>query len=218
MTEPIDLILETGQKRVFASAADWPGWSRGGRTRDEALAALAAAAERYAPIAAAAGHPLPTRAAANLRVAEEVAGDASTDFGVPRAIAALDTRPTTAADAARLNALVGAAWDALDRIAAFAPEELAKGPRGGGRDTSNVVAHVTDAEAAYAGQIGIGARDVAEQGSGRPAAVRRAIAERLAAPSDGTPLKKWPARYAARRVAWHVLDHAWEIEDRTPLR
>jgi hypothetical protein len=24
----------------------------------------------------------------------------------------------------------------------------------------------------------------------------------------------WPARYFVRRVAWHVLDHAWEIEDR----
>lgn len=23
------------------------------------------------------------------------------------------------------------------------------------------------------------------------------------------------ARYLVRRVAWHVLDHAWEIEDRT---
>ena len=26
---------------------------------------------------------------------------------------------------------------------------------------------------------------------------------------------EWPARYAARRIAWHVLDHAWEIEDRS---
>jgi hypothetical protein len=36
-------------------------------------------------------------------------------------------------------------------------------------------------------------------------------------PSDGSPIagKKWPPRYAARRVAWHALDHAWEIEDRS---
>ena len=34
--------------------------------------------------------------------------------------------------------------------------------------------------------------------------------------SDGTPPDggKWPPRYAARRIAWHALDHAWEIEDR----
>jgi DinB superfamily len=25
---------------------------------------------------------------------------------------------------------------------------------------------------------------------------------------------RWSARYAVRRMAWHVLDHAWEIEDR----
>jgi hypothetical protein len=26
--------------------------------------------------------------------------------------------------------------------------------------------------------------------------------------------QRWPARYFVRRAAWHVLDHAWEIEDR----
>ena len=26
---------------------------------------------------------------------------------------------------------------------------------------------------------------------------------------------KWPWRYVVRRIAWHVLDHAWEIEDRS---
>jgi hypothetical protein len=26
--------------------------------------------------------------------------------------------------------------------------------------------------------------------------------------------KPWNARYFVRRTAWHVLDHAWEIEDR----
>jgi hypothetical protein len=27
----------------------------------------------------------------------------------------------------------------------------------------------------------------------------------------------WLPRYAARRCAWHVLDHAWEIEDRSVI-
>jgi hypothetical protein len=41
--------------------------------------------------------------------------------------------------------------------------------------------------------------------------------EVLGRPSDGSPLadRKWTARYAARRIAWHALDHAWEIEDRS---
>jgi hypothetical protein len=29
-------------------------------------------------------------------------------------------------------------------------------------------------------------------------------------PGDGRP-----PRYAIRRIAWHVLDHAWEIEDKS---
>ena len=35
-------------------------------------------------------------------------------------------------------------------------------------------------------------------------------------PSDGQPLagRRWLHRYAARRIAWHALDHAWEMEDR----
>ena len=41
--------------------------------------------------------------------------------------------------------------------------------------------------------------------------------EELRKASDGGPMggKKWPPRYAARRLAWHVLDHLWEIEDRS---
>ena len=49
------------------------------------------------------------------------------------------------------------------------------------------------------------------------AAMRRAMLDVLAAPTDGSVLagRKWTSRYAARRVAWHALDHAWEIEDRS---
>jgi hypothetical protein len=47
--------------------------------------------------------------------------------------------------------------------------------------------------------------------------MREAMLEVLRRPSDGTPLagRHWPQRYAARRIAWHALDHAWEIDDRT---
>ena len=31
----------------------------------------------------------------------------------------------------------------------------------------------------------------------------------------GPTVQKWPARYFVRRTAWHVLDHVWEIEDRS---
>lgn len=48
------------------------------------------------------------------------------------------------------------------------------------------------------------------------AAMRADLLHILGQPSDGSPIggRKWPPRYAARRIAWHVLDHAWEIEGR----
>ena len=36
--------------------------------------------------------------------------------------------------------------------------------------------------------------------------------------SGGTTVPErpgWPPRYASRRLIWHILDHAWEIEDRS---
>ena len=49
------------------------------------------------------------------------------------------------------------------------------------------------------------------------AAQRKALLEALRRGADGKPMRErgWPARYAARRIAWHVLDHAWEMEDRS---
>jgi hypothetical protein len=143
-----------------------------------------------------------------------VDGDASTAFGVPAIIAAADRTPVDADEAQRLAAVVEAAWAELDRIAAAAPEELRKGPRGGGRDRSKIVQHVVDAEAAYANVMGRRHRPV---DPALLAVMRADLLDILRRPSDGSPIagRKWPPRYAARRIAWHALDHAWEIEDRT---
>ena len=50
---------------------------------------------------------------------------------------------------------------------------------------------------------------------------RKAMLEALAASARGEVPeegprggKRWTGRYFVRREAWHVLDHAWEIEDR----
>jgi hypothetical protein len=109
---------------------------------------------------------------------------------------------------------VEAAWAELDRVAAAAPESLRKGPRGGGRDRSKIVAHVNEADGAYAQVMGIKAKPDDRAGV---LAMRDAMLDVLRTPSDGSPIagRKWTPRYAARRIAWHALDHAWEIEDRT---
>lgn len=218
MTKPILVTIEHAPKRTFASAADWPGWSRSGRTEDLALEALAAYAARYAAVAAAehrrfAGSVRPD----DFEVVERQEGAGGTEFGVPSRPSEHDARPTDADEAARLAGLVDAAWSLFDRIAAAAPEELRKGPRGGGRDTSKVIAHVMEADRAYAGEIGIKVRELAADDRSSVSAMRGAMLEVLRAARDGAPLagRRWPARYAAHRIAWHALDHAWEIEDRS---
>jgi hypothetical protein len=208
----ISIGEEAGHRRVFVWALEWPGWCRSGRDALSAVDALESARSRYAIVAKAAGAEFPAEEEGFVTVAR-VQGGGGTDFGVPSVITDHDRKAVTPATAARLGSLVAACWSLFDEVAEAAPENLTKGPRGGGRDTSKIVAHVAEAEDAYAREIGIKLK--APMDIGR---VRTAILEVLRRPSDGSPLagRKWPQRYAARRVAWHVLDHTWEIEDRTP--
>lgn len=212
----IEIAEEHVAKRAFAWGVDWPGWCRSGKSVDLAMEALIRAAPRYALVATTAGLEFPV-VALQLDTVDSVEGGATTDFGAPERWTASDDRPTDASAADRLARLVEASWSVLDAVVASAPAELRKGPRGGGRDRDKVFEHVLLAEHAYARNMGLKlpVQDAADPSS--VALVRDAIATVLREPSDGSPIegRKWNRRYAARRVAWHVLDHAWEIEDRT---
>jgi hypothetical protein len=205
-------------RRAFAWGVDWPGWCRSGKTVDHAIEALVRAAPRYANVAATAGVAFPELVALDdLVVLDSVEGGATTDFGAPERVTPADERPTDTAVADRLAVLVEAAWTVLDEVAARAPAGLRKGPRGGGRDRDKVVDHVLMAEHAYARNMGLKLPTPDRADPVSVAAMHAAIAAVLREPSDGTPIagRRWTRRYAARRVAWHVLDHAWEIQDRT---
>jgi hypothetical protein len=208
--------METAPRRSFASALEWPGWSRPGRDEAGAMAALASSAGRFAIVARGAGLAFETLSRDMLEVVERLPGTATTAFGAPDVVFAMDLRPTDRADGERLAALVRGSWDYLGRVAASAPSELRRGPRGGGRDLGAIVAHVVAAEAAYGRRIGVRLPEPAPGDVEAVAIVRAAIADGLARPTDGGPIPggRWPARYVARRIAWHVLDHAWEIQDR----
>ena len=218
MPERLVLGCEAAAKRAFVWAADWPGWARSGKTAELARAAFLAAAPRYASVARRAGVAFPDPASFELVTVDEAAGGAGTEFGVPSAITPLDRRPTTAAEAARLADLVAAAWATFDTVAADSPAELRKGPRGGGRDRDKMIGHVIEADHAYAREIGVRMPAGSLDDRSAVEAERAAMLEVLRAASDGAPLadRRWTQRYAARRIAWHALDHAWEMEDRRP--
>jgi hypothetical protein len=209
------VLLEVGQKRVFATAVDWPGWCRSGKGEDAALAALAEAHQRYAPVAAEAGVPFPPGLADHLVVVETVKGNGTTDFGAPGIVADLDRVKLTKARAERRAGLLAAAWTVFDRVVDGAPEALRKGPRGGGRDRDPMVRHVQDAEWAYVRKLGLRLPEPKTREAYQ--AQREAILAALRQPSEAVPAgaKGWPPHYAVARMAWHVLDHAWEMADRS---
>jgi hypothetical protein len=221
--EPV--YLELGTTRVFACSLDWPGWCRRAKTEEEALEVLAEYAPRYAVVAKRAGLRFAAKAPPTFEfeVVERIAwagghgGKAFShvDFGALGTAAAGDSEPLTAAQAKRLAAIVEAAWAYLDDVVVGAPEELRKGPRGGGRDRDAVFDHVIGAETAYARKLGI--RQKEPQDREEIAALRAGIIAAISAARAGEPAvdKGWLPRFAARRIVWHVLDHAWEIEDRS---
>ncbi len=214
------VYVEVGSKRVFACALDWPGWCRSGKTEEQALQSLADYAARYSAVPRVAGVDFSAESATTFEVRERLPGSATTDFGAPDRMASSDLDPLTPEDAERLTALVTAAWTILDRVVAGAPAALRKGPRGGGRDRDAVFEHILGAETMYARKLGVRQRQPSMGDVAAIAALRAGIlgAIRQATEMTSPGESGWLPRYAARRIAWHVLDHAWEIEDRSVVK
>jgi hypothetical protein len=220
---PFDAYVEVGAKRVFAGALDWPGWCRSARDEEGALEALIAYGPRYAGVLEGSGVRFtPPAKASTLDVVERLKGDATTDFGAPSIAPKADARSIDRRWRARQEKILRASWNAFDRAVENVAGPLEKGPRGGGREVDAIVAHVVGAEASYARMIGADAKGFDEADAGARDDERAVVLEALElAVTDGIPAegprggKRWTAPYFVRRAAWHVLDHAWEIEDRS---
>jgi hypothetical protein len=223
----VKVLLEVAPKRAFASALDWPGWSRAGRTEDDALQALVAYGSRYAPVAKRAKLALaPPATSRGLTVVERVQGGTGTEFGIPAVPARDEDAAVSPRQLERQLSLLRAAWATFDAIVERKRgTTLHLGPRGGGRQVPKIVEHVGDAERSYLAQIGSRAPDPAGAPEESTRRLREAFVETLTARVTGAELanpnkvrKLWAPRYAVRRAAWHLLDHAWEIEDRSSER
>lgn len=223
-TAAVEIYLEVGTRRVFAGAIEWPGFCRADRREDGAITALVAAAPRYAKVMRGArpAFPRPT-SARQLEMVERLVGDSTTDFGAPSAAPAADLREIDERELARLQTLFGRCWRALERAAEAAEGlELRRGPRGGGRELVALLDHVIGAQAGYLASFasprprteGRDPREaMAEVRAAADEALSRAVREGLPerGPRGG---RIWQPRFFVRRSTWHILDHAWEIEDR----
>ena len=195
------VYFEKGKRSVFAAAVDWPGWCRHAKTEDLALEALLDYQDRYAAVLSVPFKP------GTLVVVGSVAGNATTDFGAPAVDTPWDAEAITARDLKRQVTVLEDCWVYFDGVVDAAPATLTKGPRGGGRDRDGVVAHTREAERHYCSKLGTRVPPRTPWVDQREFVVESLLA--------GSPDAKWPARYSIRRLAWHVLDHAWEIQDKS---
>jgi hypothetical protein len=207
-----EVVIEATDKKAFASMLDWPGWSRSGKTEDEAIETLLAYAPRYQPVVEIAGL---TRLPTSATVVDRLPGGGSTTFGVPDKVHAIEHEPIDEKELARQIELLKACWTFFDQVTDTVSAELRKGPRGGGRDRDKIVAHVVEADRTYSRQLGVRTPpyDVFDRAA-RAAhfdAVIAAMPDRADGHVEG---KGWPLRYVIRRMAWHILDHAWEMQDK----
>jgi hypothetical protein len=207
------ISIELGGKKAIAWSLEWPGWCQIRASEEAAIQALIDTEARYRLIAQQTGLEF---APDELVVVERLPGDANTAWGVPSVLAAADTRPIDATTAQRHVALLRASWDTLEEVVVASPAHLRKGPRGGGRDQDKIRRHVIEAERAYARKIGVRHTPFEVDDQSALKAMREEIAAVLSKPSPGDSLVAggWNASYAVRRIAWHVVDHIWEIEDR----
>jgi hypothetical protein len=156
-------------------------------------------------------------------VVERLTGNSTTDFGAPDIAPTSDARPIDDDELQRLQKLLKAYWKAFDATTQAATgKQLRKGPRGGGRDLEAVVRHVLGAEQSYLARLAWKRpKDEAADLNEELDFTRKAVLQGLAAAARGETPKHgprggavWAPRYFVRRLAWHVLDHMWEIEDR----
>ncbi|MEM8747696.1 MAG: hypothetical protein AAGF91_13420 [Actinomycetota bacterium] len=218
MGATVRVLLEQGaKKRVVACAFDWPGWDRSSRLGGDPLAVLDGYRPRFAKVAAVAGYGDEFRRLGDLEVVEQVEGIGMTDYyGVSGRAATAEHDPMSEGDVDRKIALLQAAWTTFDDTAARVSDKLRRGPRGGGREKEKIVHHVNGAEIhEFAPKVGV---KVPLETSDDPTALRAyraAFADAIREHHErGEPARSWALQFLIRRCAWHMLDHAWELEDR----
>jgi hypothetical protein len=220
MTEPLRVILELGKKRrVVAGATDWPGLDRWGASEDSAIGKLLSYVPRYAGVAERAGLGSAFDRARDIDVVERVPGSSSTDFwGIAYVPSQIEAEVLSGEELERRLELLRACWGYFDDLAARISPDLLPGSRGGGRTRDQIIRHV------YLNEPEQWSRKVEVRtplenvlsADGMAAHRRQYLNAIRAYNAEGKPARTWPIQFLIRRTAQHVMDHAWEMEDRDP--
>jgi len=214
------VILELGKKRrVVAGALDWPGLDRWGTSEDDALDRLATYQPRYASVAQRAGMGDDFNRSRYLNVVERVPGSSSTDFwGIAHVPSEIERMVLSPAELDRRLDLLQACWADFDAVALRISEQLRPGPRSAGRSHDQIVRHVYYNEPEqFSRKVEVRTPiEVVLSPDGLAAHRQAYLAAIRAYNAEGKPARTWPIQFLIRRTAHHVMDHAWEMEDRDP--
>jgi len=219
MTSRLRVLIEepTRGKRWVAVAADWPGLERGGKTEPEAVEKLARYVQRYLPVAKRARLGSELESQTGVEIIGRYRGVGSTDFwGISFAPSPLDREPFDAPTFDRQVRLLRAAWADFDETVAHVSAELRPGVRGGGRSRDQIVRHVLANEGRDFSRL-VKVPSEPEDLLTRAGLAHhrdRFVAAMRAWYAEGRPLGNWTVPYLLRHTAYHVLDHAWEMQDR----
>jgi hypothetical protein len=218
MTEPLRVILEVGKKRrVVGGAMDWPGLDRWGTSEDDALDKLLSYVPRYAGVAERAGIGSAFARARDVEVVERVPGSSSTDFwGVAHVPSQIEQDVLSPGDLERRLDLLRACWARFDDVAARVSAELRPQPRGGRRSRDQITRHVYGTEPdQFSRKVEVRSPLEVVLTPDGLATHRQAYLDAIRAyNAEGRPARTWPIQFLVRRTAHHVMDHAWEMEDR----
>jgi hypothetical protein len=220
MGDKLRVIIEVGKKerRVVAGATDWPGLDRWDKTDDGAIAKMTSYVPRYAAVAERAGMAEELARQRLVEVVDRVTGSGSADYwGIAHVPSDVEREVLSPDELERRLALLQACWSYFDDTAARVSAELRPGPRGGGWTRDELIRHVHVNEAQqFTRKVEVRTpREMVLSPDGR-AAHREATLDAIRAyNADGRIAgRSWPIQFLIRRIAHHVMDHAWEMEDR----
>jgi hypothetical protein len=218
MADALRVILEIGKKRkVVAGAMDWPGLDRWGTSEEDALAKLERYLPRYAHVAERVGLADAFAKASDVDVVERVPGSSSTDFwGIAHVPSEIEREVLSAKDLERRLDLLMACWAYFDGLTSRITGELLPGSRGGGRTREQIIRHVYASEPEQISRkVEVRTpREVVLTSAGLATHRREYLEAIRAYNADARPARTWPMQFLIRRTADHVMDHAWELEDR----
>jgi hypothetical protein len=219
MSDSLRVILEIGkkQRKVVAGALDWPGLDRAGNSEHVALAKLSSYLPRYAGVAERAGMARAFRRSTDIEVVERVPGSSSTDFwGIAHVPSETEQAVLSAKELERRLDLLRACWAYFGEVAQRVSAELRPQSRGGGRSREEIIRHTYASEPEQLSrkvEVRTAREDVlTPEGL---AAHRQTYLDAIRAyNAEARPARTWPIQFLIRRTAHHVMDHAWEMEDR----